>query len=457
MRDLSLLLDFDDQYRRDQQQDAGFLHRRDRRLAREHGFDGRGSPAPWLQAVRGRPLTEAAGDPRLRNWRRLRLLFVAVGIVLGMMTMLGLLYYDGGRRISVTLIVAVALLQLLLALVTTGQALVGWRPWHGLYKGGMPRWLAGRGESPPMLRALQAPLAARVAHSGGLAFAVAALLILLTQVLIHDLAFGWSTTLQTSAPAFHELTTALAWPWHTWLPEAVPSLDLVEQSRYFRAGTRVAAHPAVLGNWWRFLVMLWLCYVLVPRIVLLALSRVQLVWRARRLLAAHPGRAAWRERCATPWVESGGDSGNGNPPAGHGDEQALMPVQAGRVLIRWADAGYPGLARDVFGQGMVSLAAGGSASLEEDGEALARAVQAGGPVIVTARGWEPPTGELADFLEDARARLGNRLIQLVPLSADDAPGHADEAMLAQWRRFVARCDDPGLVLARLPQYGEIPG
>lgn len=450
LRDLSLLLDFDDQYRRDLQQDAGFLHRRDRRLAMEHGLDGRGSPAPWLRVVRDRPLTAPATDPRLRTWRRLRWLFVAAGVVLGVMTMLGLLYYDGGRRISVTLIMGVALLQLLLALLTTAQALVGWRPWHGLYQGGLPRWLSLDSEHAPMLRSLQASLAARVAHSGGLAFALAALLTLLTQVLIHDLAFGWSTTLQTSAPALHDLTSALAWPWRAWFPGAVPTLQLVEQSRYFRVGGGTVADPALLGNWWRFLAMLWLCYVVAPRVLLLAFSRVQILWRARRLLATHPGLAAWRERCVTPWVETGEAADHGAMPVVPDGAQAMAPLRAGWVLIRWADAGDAGLARRLLGDDAQSLSAGGSASLEEDAETLRRAAQSGGPVAVATRGWEPPTGDLADFLHDARGALGRTPIQLLPLATGDQPRCVDGATLAQWQRFVTRCHDPALVLACLP-------
>lgn len=451
MRDLSLLLDFDDQYRRDQQQDAGFLHRRDRRLAVAHGFDDRGSPAPWLRAVRSGAPASPGSDPRLRTWRRLRWLFVALGALLGVTTMLGLLYYDGGRRISVTLIMGVALLQLLLALLTTVQALVGWRPWHGLYKGGLPRWLGGGHAPSPMLRAVQAPLAAGVAHAGGLAFGLAALLTLLTQVLIHDLAFGWSTTLQASAPAFHELVTTLAWPWRDWFPDAVPTLTLVEQSRYFRAGAPVVADPGLLGNWWRFLAMLWLAYVVLPRVLLLACAHWQLVWRARRLLATHPGRAALRGRMVTPWVESGGEADTGRVPAGPERTERLAVARIGRAWITWAGAGCPDRLRTSAGTGGECLEAGGSATLAQDARALARVRELGGPVLVLARGWEPPTGELADFLGDARERLGEVPIQLVPLADAAASRPMDEASLAPWHRFVTRCRDPHLVLADLPE------
>ncbi len=191
MRNLSLLLDFDEQYRRDLQQDRRFLHRRDRRLATEHDIDGsRASLATWLDAVRGHDRDPAHVDGRLSAWRWMRVLFVVAGSVLGAAAMLGLLYYDGGRRINVTLIIGVALLQLLLALLTTAQAWIGWQPWHGVFQSLGARWVPVHAEPQSVLRALAAPLAERIAQSGGLAFGIAALVVLLSQVVIHDLAFG---------------------------------------------------------------------------------------------------------------------------------------------------------------------------------------------------------------------------------------------------------------------------
>lgn len=457
MRNLSLLLDFDEQYRRDRQQDRRFLHRRDRHLATTRNIDGsRGSLASWLDAVRGHDRARAPTDERLRAWRWVRVLFVVGGGVLGAATMLGLLYYDGGRRINVTLIIGVALLQLLLALLTTTQAWLGWQPWHGLLQSLGARWLPAHSEPQPVLRTLAAPLAARIAHSGGLAFGIAALVVLLSQVVIHDLAFGWSTTLQASAPAYHELTSALARPWHGWMPSAVPSLALVEQSRYFRVGPAVATHPELLGIWWRFIAMLWLFYVILPRVVLLALARAQLAWRARRQLADHPGRAALRERCTTPWIESGGGTGTGTlPPADNG---TLAPPSAtpGHVLIRWADAGDPGLARQWLGAHAVVLDAGGAASLDADSAVLEQARAMGGPVLILARGWEPPTGELADFITHARRRLEHVPIQVLPLAAGRPPMLSAAPALAPWQRFIQRLQQPNVILVDVPAAGGAP-
>lgn len=457
MRNLSLLLDFDEQYRRDRQQDRRFLHRRDRHLATEQDIDGsRGSLPAWLKAVRGHDLDNAHAGAHLRAWRWMRVLFVAGGSVLGAATMLGLLYYDGGRRINVTLIIAVALLELLLALLTTAQAWIGWQPWHVVFRTLAARWLPEHAEPQPVLRTLAGPLAARIAQSAGLAFGIAALVVLLSQVVIHDLAFGWSTTLQASAPAYHEMTSALAWPWRSWMPSAVPSLALVEQSRYFRVGPAVATNPELLGIWWRFIAMLWLFYVILPRVVLLALARAQLALRVRHQLADHPGRAALRERCTTPWIDSGGGAGTGTLPPADGGTLSPSPATPGRVMIRWADAGDPGLAPQWLGADALGLDAGGSASLDADGAVLEQARAMGGPVIILARGWEPPTGELADFITHACGRLDRVPIQLLPLASGPQPTLAAAPALAPWQRFIKRLQQPNVVVVDVPAKGGTP-
>ncbi|GAA5132666.1 DUF2868 domain-containing protein [Alloalcanivorax gelatiniphagus] len=427
---LRLLLDFDAQYRRDRDQTPAFLHRRDRRLAlvREQAGATPPSLAEWLHAVgNGRHDTTS-----LRRWRRLNGGLLLAGGVLGVLTMLGLLYVTGPARINVTLFLALVLMQLLLALATTGQALVGWRPWGGLLGRGGPE------QGAPALRQLQPQLAARAAQTGGLAFAVTALLTLLAQILVRDLAFGWSTTLQTSAPAYHRLVETLAWPWRGWLPGAVPGLELVAQSRYFRLESGAPADPALLGGWWPFLVMTWLTYVVMPRLALLLLAQAHLRRRARRLLRDHPGVAALRERFATPWVDSGDEAPAATPLTTPAAAPAPPPPADTGTLIRWAGAGDGDLVRHLVGEVPI-LDAGGAATLEQDRDTLNRA-DGGRPVVILVRAWEPPTGDLADFLDDARAHWGPATpILLQPLATDDQA-------LAPWQRFLARRQDPALQL-----------
>jgi len=441
---LTLLLDFDDQYRRDVDQNHAFLHRRDRRFAQQQQEQRQPLTVPaWLaslHALNGQRQVDSGSDPRLRGWRQARWVFAGLGAVLGVVFMLGLLYYDGGQQINVTLLVALVGLQGLLALFTSVQAWLGWQPWRAL----LGRW---RGDD-DALASLRPLLSARVAHTGGLMFALTGLLTLLLMVLVQDLAFGWSTTLQASAAGYHQWISALASPWRALWPEAVPSLALVEASQFYRLQQDSGvADPALLGTWWPFVLMLWLVYVLLPRCVLLMLAALQLRWQSHRALRAHPGWQPLHYRFDTPWVDTRGEEEGQPAPAPA--QAVLSPLPASATVIHWAGAGMQSatlvgaLSADPAPQ---SLRAGGNSSLDDDARVQAQAGASGQPVIVVARGWEPPTGELSDFIFDAREQGMTALLALVPLADEDGAALAEPGLLAQWQRFVDRQRDSQLLL-----------
>src|SRR5690606_21423585 len=135
---LRLLLDFDDRIQRDRDQPPAFLHPRDRRFALNCEQQGiTPSPSRWLAPLcrlAGAGGTETAGCRELTLWRRETSDFAGAGCVMGIVTMLCLLFYDGGQRINITVILAFVLLQILLGLATTVQAMVRWQPWRWLLK-----------------------------------------------------------------------------------------------------------------------------------------------------------------------------------------------------------------------------------------------------------------------------------------------------------------------------------
>ena len=453
---ITLLLEFDAQVRRDQEHAPAFLHRRDRLFAlacKEEGVEP--TPRRWLEHLNR--LNGPAGQPAgrsLRLWRHVMVGFAVAGGLLGIFAMLGLLFYEGGQRINLTVILGVVLLELLLALVTSAEALIGWQPWHWLLR----RLGIGRGDS--ALRGLQPQLMARAAHVGGLCFGVTGLLALLFMVVVQDLAFGWSTTLQTGAAAYHQLIQAVAWPWHSLWPAASPDLSLVEQTRFFRA-SETAAHlsPGRWGEWWPFITMLWLFYVILPRVVLLFVSTVHLHFRARALLAAHPGLTALYYRMETPALDTGNAHHDAADLPDTRTDGALQPLVPGRTLIRWAGAGESPLPESLLREQPMILAAGGRATLEEDQESIEAArrqlaVESVPVVWLVTRGWEPPTGELADFIEQAGESWPSATrIVLLPLATEPTK-RLSQHQLTQWLRFVERSGNQRLQVSLPKAEGE---
>ncbi|MBZ2169609.1 DUF2868 domain-containing protein [Marinobacter sp. F4216] len=451
---LRLLLEFDALSQRDHNQPPAFLHRRDRKFALTCEQEGHTPDARrWLDhmaRLSGPGASPASADKTLRLWRRTNAGFILAGGVFGILTMLGLLFYDGGQRINITAFLAFVLLQLLLALFTTVQSIVGWQPW---------RWLTrrlNRGNASDTVHRIQPALMARASHLGGLSFAVTGLLTLLMMVVVQDLAFGWSTTLNTAADSYHRMLQTVSTPWGWLWPAAVPDLSLVEATRFFRAGNPDSAlNPAQWGQWWPFVVALWGFWVLLPRLLLSLLSGQIIRSKARRLLAAHPGMNALLYRMETPTIDTGNEH---NDAADMPDTQTptgLSPLPESSLLLAWAGAGDPELPQSLTGPDTRIFRAGGRASLAEDHAAIAGigerlADQPGATVLVVTHCWEPPTGELQDFLETALDNWPQHTpVHLVPL-APNPNQPPDDNQLRQWLRFAHRADGEAVGVSILP-------
>lgn len=457
---LRLLLDFDAQAQRDKEQPPAFLHRRDRKFAlvcEEQGLSP--DAARWLDHMKrlaGAGAKKEAGEHTLRLWRRVNAGFATAGIVFGSFTMLGLLFYDGGQRINITLFLAFVLFQLVLAIFTSIQSLAGWQPWQ---------WLVRRLQGSPakgVAHRLQPVLMARAAHLGGLCFALAGLATLLVLVVVQDLAFGWSTTLDTAAGSYHRLLVALATPWAWLWPAAVPDLGLVEATRFFRAETiSESLNPILWGQWWPFVTMLWTTWVLLPRLLLLILSFGLVRRKARQQLSSHPAMHALLYRMETPAL----DTGNAHNDAGDLPDTRirsnLQPLPDSDILLCWAGAGEPEPPEALSSGKHLVLRAGGRASLADDQKVMnqiaAHAANTGyKAVLMVTRCWQPPTGELQDFLESARELwpTGTR-VALVPLAADISQ-EPQPHQIQPWLRFAERMGNNFLMVSLPPLQWQAP-
>lgn len=440
---LQLFLDFDSVSRRDSQQPPAFLHRRDRKFALLCEEQNRQPDTrQWLNHMAS--LSGPGGDnptsgqQTIRLWHRVNAGFIAAGAVFGVLTMLGLLFYDGGQRINITVILAFVALQLLLAAFTTAQSLMGWQPW---------RWLLHRFHSPAQpgpANKLQPLFMARAAQLGGLGFATSGLLTLLIMVVVQDLAFGWSTTLEAAATGYHQLLVTVSAPWRWFWPGAVPDLALVEATRFFRSDTTVnLINPQRWGQWWPFVAMLWTTWVLLPRLVLSVCAALLIQRKARRLLASHPAMHALQYRMETATLDTGSDHNDAADMPDTRTHSALQPLPDSQVLLCWAGAGSPALPDALITRDTRVFSAGGRASLAEDQQtreqiAAKLGASAKPSVILLTRCWEPPTGELQDFLEAAHTLWpGSTHVALVPLSPDM---HQPPAIhqLQPWLRFAER-------------------
>ena len=460
---LADVIDLEAQLALDAQADPAVLHARDRSLYRAllpevSPLDGASqSPAAllgaWLSALRERYGAPNLGERVLFGHRLLRYALLVVGLLGGYGSGEALLAFEqGGAPINVGYFIGVvvlaqlgALLLLLLGLllrrVLPALSLVGdltrvlrylarrLEPLlHGARTG-----LVAEAQAAELAAAYQRARARRTLYGGAerslllwhaqwfaTLFNVGVLLSLLRSLLFSDLVFGWSTTVSgLSAHNVQQLCAWLAWPFQWLVPQAVPSVELVEHTQYFRLDGRFAfarsgsrGDPALVGQWWRFLVACTLCYGLLPRFLLAQVFHFQMRQRLRALPLDTPDVQRILRRLQTPAfsavsveaVRQGAEAAPALAPAlpALAEETALVlyrdiPTEPALIVAA--------LQQDL-GLQVLGVHHAGGFSTEADKGLCELLGAAGAAVTLVAEAWEAPDRSLRDFLQRLRVALG---------------------------------------------------
>jgi hypothetical protein len=463
------------------------LHRRDRAIGRRLAAPAR---RPSLRVLQWAGLREEPVPLGIANVARAEhtalALVVALGLMLGAGAAAGVLWYDGSGRVNVLAALALLVgLQVLAAILSVVLMLPpAWRaalPGLGALQSALEAFSPGRLQrlvarwAPQQLREkvalivaharagervygrLRRWLALLTGQAFGVAFNLGLVAAYLAAVVFTDLAFGWSTTLEVEPARLQTLLATLASPWAAWLPDAVPTPELVEVSRHFRSAGAAAVDPALLGRWWPFMLMCVLTYGAVPRLVLLTLAvirvRAALAWTLVHLPGAREllyrlDHDAVETRAETPEAPRGPMP---DPAPGTLASSAHGPA----TIIVWADleVDEPTLAAALTRAAAlapVRTLRAGAGTLEADAETIATAAAVDEPVALVVKSWEPPLGELVDFLAELRAAVGAaRPVSVVPLATAPcaAPARAD---VETWRTRLARTGDPWLAVREVP-------
>ena len=478
------LVDVAVQLHRDEAMGVEALAERDRAVGLELGLDVGGPPdakigdepaararglVRWLDAL---PEASRSGGAALTT---VGLGAVLVGLLLGYGAARAVLYYDGSHPVNVVHVLVVFVLLQALTLVLF--AVAAWPGRVGGAGGGLPealrrlgpgRWVAGLTRLLPTETrgALERMTGRGNAHGAlygrvqkwqlltwsqafALAFNVGAIAGTVQLIVGSDLAFGWSTTLNVDEQDMVGLTDTLSLPWAWAWDAAAPGQDTIKATRTFRAegfGDEAAkVGPEVFSLWWPFVLMCMVTYGLLPRVVTWAVARTRLRAAAGRALGLLPGGDAVLRRMTRPRVatqaathESGADDA-GAAGGAAAEVHDAPPTDRVACVVRWATAPLPeGV------EGVVVLDAGGGATLAEDRATLEQAQarsQAAGPgaaVVVRVKAWEPPLGELMDFLRELRGGVAEgAAIEVSPA------GDGDRGV---WRDRLARVGDPWLRL-----------
>lgn len=415
---------------KDRDQDWQALQRRDREWFIAQPAAGRWSVLEqWLRSFS----TKVPGGVGL-----LSLALGFLGFVAGFLLVAGLLEFKSFERINLLwfLLLGVVLpflFWLIGLLLAMGE---GGFPVLALLEKRAPAWMQNQ-TLYPLLRQTAVVFSQQVS----LIFASGMLLAFLVYLLVTDLAFGWSSTIDIGATTMHALTSAVSWPWQAFWPDAVPSLELIAESRYYRAAPAVADAPANLGHWWRFVIMCLLVYVWLPRLLSYGWQR----WRLGRMQSNCFDNdaliAGWWQR-----MQSGAVSQKAEAVQQLGRTQAVeqsverLPVCPHVVLWgSWSEAQWSPV-KETLNKRVPDF----QLYKVKDKQWLAETT--GGilrnpaeTALIVCKGWEPPTGELADFCRAIVGGKAARFLWPVPLSS--MPDERVTAFNQSWRAFVPSLPD----------------
>ena len=369
----------------------------------------------WVKEHRERLYTPLLSEKIDRVLYHVSLFLVLIAFVLGLFSGIGLLSYNGKEPVNLIYFLAVAVfLPLgtmtlsLFAMLRANRArnlLVHVSPAYWMER--LLQFFSKEREASLELISFN-PLVLnwiviRRSQMLALAFSVGLLVALLGVVATRDVAFAWSMTLDLSDTQFHTFLDAVALPWAKWLPSAVPSLELVMQSHYFRLGGKLSeemvSHAALLGTWWKFLVMATLFYAVLLR----GFFYLVATWGMKRALdkafLTLDGAGILLKDMNEPLITTHAQS----------QESSFLPGSTDyERLLHHLDASYDSIQGWSIPKALLMTICdtmkitashldevGGNNVLEADREIIERSK---GDVLLFVKAWEPPTMDFVDHL-----------------------------------------------------------
>ncbi len=238
-----------------------------------------------------------------------------------------------------------------------------------------------------------------------LIFSLGLLIALLGMVITKDIAFAWSTTLQVSPKEFHALLHTLAFAWRDLFPWAVPSVDLIEQSQYFRLGEKLdiqmIQNASKLGEWWKFLAFATLFYAILLRFGMWSLSLFGFQKALKRSFLSLEGTDTLLREMNEPIITTSAPEEEGSfvPGNRHYMQEVENFDSSYDGALGWAMSNEELVLLNDSMQVITpkTFDVGGTNSLEEDSEIISKCR---GEVLFYVKSWEPPTMDFVDFLEE---------------------------------------------------------
>lgn len=276
-------------------------------------------------------------------------------------------------------------------------------------------------------------------------FSIGLLISLLIMVIATDIAFGWSTTLQVSSESFHSIIYYIGFVWEKIIPSAVPSIELVDISHYFRLGEKVNTsmfqNADKLGEWWKFLAMVTLFYAIIMRFLLWAFSKSMLEKQLEKEFLSLNGVSKILREFDTPFISTQAPKKEKHLKiVDTFKTQKIVKEEKRKEQVYSTILGWNFSMKEMLlvndSQNIKAtniLIIGGSNSYLEDLEIVKKLK---GVISLYVKSWEPPTMDFVDVLEFLTDNRRIKEVKIYPLGTIGKQYENDDEDVAVWRRKI---------------------
>jgi len=391
------------------------------------------------------------------------LTLVIVAFVSGLLSGIALLSYSGHEPVNVVYFMATAVFFPLFTMIltlfamlkakSTQSILVHISPafWMEKILGFLPRKIEENIQILQMNPLLANSIIIKRSQFIALFFSLGLLLALLLLVVTKDIAFAWSTTLSITPEQFHRFLHIVAFPWREYYPSAVPSVELIEQSQYFRLGDKLSeemiSHASKLGEWWKFLALATIFYAILLRFGLYVFSLFAVKRAIKKSCLTLDGVEKLLSEMNEPVIST--HAVKEEEPFIQeeiNDKQVIDNLEnAYDMVLGWA---IPKDQLVVMSDAMQIISSefcevGGTKTLQEESEIITKSH---GKVLLYVKAWEPPIMDFIDFVEDLIIAVDQIVVYPVGMRQEEYKTKPKE--VGVWARKLSTLDDKKVRLKR---------
>ena len=369
---------------------------------------------------------------------KINLLSSILGFIFGIFTGIALLSYSGDEPVNVIYFMAMTILFPIFTISLSIFTMFKIKSKHTLLMEIVPYFIKDKVPNINISPIVRNWLIIKRTQMISLFFSIGIFLSFISIIATQDIAFSWSSTLHIDPKSFYNFLHTISFLWRDIFPSAVPSLELINSSHYYRLGDNSLNNVDILGDWWQFLALSTLFYAIFLRIIVLIISHFGLN-KAIEKSTFNLGKPILMEMYE-PLISTTSEN----------KEREFISIdnQYGRIEEDLYDK-YSSIQGWSFERDEITVmsdslnkksknyfSVGGANSFDDDERVLEKS---SGEIVLFVKSWEPPMMEFIDYLEDLSNKADKIIVYPVGLVEDGYK--AKDRDIGIWENKLSLYDD----------------